>query len=278
MDYTKISVIIPCYNQASYLEEALASVLKQEYRDWECIIVNDGSTDATATLAEKWTLKDNRFIYIEQGNKGVVDARNNAISQASGSLILPLDADDKISEAYLSLAVTQFNTRENLKLVYSEAEYFGELEGKWDLPKFTRAELAERNIIFNCAMFKKTDWELIGGYDANCNKGLEDWEFWIHLLKSGGEVYKIPKVCFYYRQLNNSRNVSISSQEYVQLYEYLSLKHTAFFVEHLGSFKYLNDRLKKIERQNTRLKKQLEVKNKPITLKRMLQALLRRIK
>ncbi|PHR14733.1 MAG: glycosyl transferase family 2 [Aequorivita sp.] len=273
-----VSVIVPCYNQASYLEEALASVLRQEYQEWECIIVNDGSTDATATISKKWIKKDKRFKYLEQENSGVVAARNNGIKQAVGDYVLPLDADDKIGKEYLAKALGRFKNNEKLKLVYCEGEYFGELEKKWDLPEFTLQELATRNIIFNCAMFKKIDWERIGGYDANCTKGLEDWEFWIHLLKDGGEVYKIPKVCFYYRQVGNSRNVSITLQQYKEIYEYLSLKHTAFFVEHLGSFKFLYEKLKKLERQNTRLEKQIKANNNTLTMKRILKLLIRRIK
>ena len=59
-----ISVVVPCYNQAQYLDECLQSVLNQTYQDWECIIVNDGSSDNTEKIAKKWVSKDPRFKYL----------------------------------------------------------------------------------------------------------------------------------------------------------------------------------------------------------------------
>lgn len=74
-----VSIIVPCYNHAQYLDKTLTSVLNQTYRDWECIIVNDGSEDDTKIIAAKWCEKDNRFKYVDQENKGVSAARNNGI-------------------------------------------------------------------------------------------------------------------------------------------------------------------------------------------------------
>ncbi|MRT17170.1 glycosyltransferase [Vitellibacter sp. q18] len=273
-----VSIIVPCYNQAVYLYEALESVVKQSYTNWECIIINDGSTDNTIDIANIWISRDTRFKYLEQENKGVVNARNYGIKKAIGDYILPLDADDKISEDYIMLAIERFDNQKNLKLVYCEAAYFGDKTGKWYLPEFTLAELAVRNIIFNCAVFKKKDWESIGGYDDNFYEGLEDWEFWINLLKNGGAVYKIPKICFYYRQLSNSRNVSISPDQYEKIYQRLSLKHTAFFIKYLGSFKLLNDRIIKLEGQKVKLIKQVEAKNKSLTVKKIFKALVSHLK
>ena len=65
-----ISVIVPCYNQAQYLDECLQSVLDQTYTDWECIIVNDGSPDNTEEIAKNWVEKDTRFIYLSKENGG----------------------------------------------------------------------------------------------------------------------------------------------------------------------------------------------------------------
>jgi glycosyltransferase involved in cell wall biosynthesis len=98
-----ITVIVPCYNQAAYLDEALQSVLNQTYLYWECIIVNDGSTDQSEVKAKEWTEKDHRFKYFYQKNSGLCSARNFGIKKAQGEFILPLDADDKLGENYLKL-------------------------------------------------------------------------------------------------------------------------------------------------------------------------------
>ena len=103
-----ISVVVPCYNQAQYLDECLQSVLNQTYQDWECIIVNDGSPDNTEEIAKNWVEKDTRFIYLSKENGGLSSARNAGIEIAKGEWILPLDADDKIGERYLELAEKEF--------------------------------------------------------------------------------------------------------------------------------------------------------------------------
>lgn len=82
-----ISVIVPCYNQAQYLDECLQSVVEQTYPNWECIIVNDGSPDNTEEIALQWTEKDSRFIYIKKENGGLSSARNAGLEIAKGKWI-----------------------------------------------------------------------------------------------------------------------------------------------------------------------------------------------
>ncbi len=91
-----ISVIVPCYNQAQYLDECLQSVLDQTYQDWECIIVNDGSPDNTEEVAKKWLAKDSRFKYFYKENGGLSSARNAGIKDSIGQFIFFLDFDYKI--------------------------------------------------------------------------------------------------------------------------------------------------------------------------------------
>ena len=76
MNVMLISIIIPCYNQASHLEETLQCILQQEYANWECILVNDGSTDTSASILLSWVAKDARFRYFSIPNGGVSAARN----------------------------------------------------------------------------------------------------------------------------------------------------------------------------------------------------------
>lgn len=103
-----VSVIIPCYNKAAFLAEALDSVFMQSYSNWECIIINDGSLDNTQNIAKSYAIKDNRFKYLCQDNQGVSIARNNGIKASSGIFILPLDADDTIEPTYIEKAVNHF--------------------------------------------------------------------------------------------------------------------------------------------------------------------------
>ena len=236
MNNPLVSVIVPCYNQAQFLSEALESVLLQTYTNWECIIVNDGSADNTEKVAKNWLKKDDRIKYISKKNEGVSKARNIAIENAVGEFILPLDADDKISKRYIELALNEFIKNKNLKVVYCEAEYFGDKKGKIDLKPFTLANLSNKNMIFCTALYRKSDWKRVFGYDDLMVVGLEDWEFWISILKKDGEVKKINYLGFFYRIKNNSRNRSFSFKQRKILYDYLSIKHPDFFIEYNGNF------------------------------------------
>ncbi|MFE3871898.1 glycosyltransferase family 2 protein [Flavobacterium sp. ZS1P70] len=246
----KVSIIVPCYNQAEYLDEALQSVLDQTYNNWECIIVNDGSPDNTEEIAKIWMVKDLRFKYLFQENSGLCSARNMGISHAQGEFILPLDADDIIAKHYLNLAVQSFAKDNSLKVIYCRAEKFGIETGLWELPSFTLYNLSRNNLIFCSAFFKKKDWELVGGYDINMLYGWEDWEFWIAILKNGGNVKQLNEVGFYYRIKSNSMLRIINQENEKKMLSYLSVKHADFFVKQYGSFASMNHALMEEKNNN----------------------------
>lgn len=236
----KVSVIVPCYNQAQYLDEALQSVLDQTYQNWECIIVNDGSPDETEVIAKQWVEKDSRFVYLQKENGGLCSARNYGIEPAKGEFILPLDADDRIAPNYIAIALDSFQENSTLKVVYSKADKFGNETGIWDLRPFSLRAIAMENMIFCSAMYRKSDWERVGGYDINMIHGFEDWEFWIALLKNGGNVKRLDAIGFYYRMKPNSMVQMLNKDRKKKLHEYMSVKHADFFVAQLGSFIHLN--------------------------------------
>jgi glycosyltransferase involved in cell wall biosynthesis len=240
MNIPKVSIIVPCYNQAQYLDEALQSVFDQTYQDWECIIVNDGSPDNTETIAQNWCKKDARYTYLYKENGGLSSARNFGIQHAIGTYILPLDADDKIGIDYLALAIHSFQEDSSLKVAYCKAEKFGNEQGLWHLQPFSLQAMAMQNMIFCSAFFRKIDWERVQGYDEKMIYGWEDWEFWIAILKDGGNVKCIDKVGFYYRMKPNSMIQTLDKVKKDMLLNYMSIKHASFFVEQLGSFTRLS--------------------------------------
>ena len=233
-----ISVIVPCYNQAQYLDECLQSVLEQTYQNWECIIVNDGSPDNTEEVVKKWTEKDPRFKYLKKENGGLSSARNAGIKAAQGEWILPLDADDKIGDRYLELAEKEFG--ESYTVIYCKAEKIGAQQGAWDLPTFSIEKLAATNIIFCSFFFTKNKFIAVGGYDENMKKGLEDWEFLIALLKSGGKVIQLDYLGFYYRIKESSMITNLDTKTKEAIFKYIERKHLDFFHQHLGSIHLLN--------------------------------------
>lgn len=202
----KVSVIVPCYNQAKYLPECLDSLLAQSFPDWECIIINDGSEDDTDEVIDRYCKIDERFKYIRQNNQGVSAARNNGIKKSHGVYILPLDGDDAISPTYIERAVAIFESFPETKLVYCKADFFGDFEQEWLLPAYKYEFLLWSNCIFCSAMYKRADFDNTIGYNTNMKDGFEDWDFWLSLLDKDSIVYQIDEVLFHYRQKGYSRN------------------------------------------------------------------------
>jgi glycosyltransferase involved in cell wall biosynthesis len=250
MNSTLVSIIVPCYNQAQYLDEALQSVLNQTYQYWECIIINDGSSDKTEEVSKRWVEKDSRFVYLKKENAGLCSARNFGISNANSEYILPLDADDKIAANYVALALQAFQEDSSLKVVYCMAEKFGGASGIWKLKPFSLLNLCSNNMIFCTAVFKKQDWELVGGYDEKMLYGWEDWELWIAILKNGGGVICLDEVGFYYRVKSNSMLIQINDANKKYLLKYMSIKHADFFVAQLGSFTQINEILEQTRKEH----------------------------
>ncbi len=194
-----VSIIVPCYKQAEYLPETLESVLRQTYKTWECIIVDDGSPDNTQIIAESWCRKDNRFHYVHKDNGGLSSARNYGIQHSAGEFILPLDADDLIEETYLAKAISQFTKDPSVKLVYCKAQKFGLTNELWNLPDYNYQDFLYENCFFCTCMYRRRDYDQTTGYNINMRYGYEDWDFLLSLLKPSDKVVRLNEVLFFYR-------------------------------------------------------------------------------
>lgn len=224
-----VSIIVPCYNQAQYLDECLQSVLEQTYHDWECIIVDDSSPDNTEEIAKKWLEKDSRFKYLKKENGGVSSARNFGIEKANGTWILPLDGDDKIGTEYLSLAAKHFEN--NPTIIYCKADLFGTEEGSWNLRKYSYSEMLRVNHIFCSALFTKKSWLDAGGYDTSFVFGMEDWDFWLSILQPDSKVLQLDYTGFYYRRKKTSRDTEFLKSESKQ-----SETEKKIYTKHLNKY------------------------------------------
>jgi glycosyltransferase involved in cell wall biosynthesis len=239
-----VSIIVPCYNQAKYLPEALDSVLAQTYHDWECIIVNDGSPDNTEEVANQYCNKDKRFKYIYKENGGLSSARNAGIQSSSGEFILPLDADDLIGEHYLEKSIHRFQHFPDTKLVYCKAALFGEQVGEWTLPDYNYEALLFENMIFCSAIFRRFDYDKTGGYNENMTHGFEDWDFWISLLDESDVVYRIPEICFYYRIRYQSMARKITEETMQFLTRQIVMNHKERYKEMFPNIIYMNSQIR----------------------------------
>ncbi len=228
----KVSVIIPCFNQGKFVDDAVESVLNQTFQNFEIIIINDGSSDTfTNNLLKNYKKPKTKVIHTS--NQGVSSARNTAIAMARGKYILPLDADDKIANTYLEKAVKILDDNPKIGIVYCEAELFGIKNEKWSLPAYKFPKILTRNCIFVSGFFRKTDWQKTKGYSTEMKHGFEDWEFWLSLIELGVEIYRIPEILFYYRQTSNSRSTKMGKKREKQAIQNLFNFHPKLYAKNL---------------------------------------------
>ncbi|MBR4276280.1 MAG: glycosyltransferase [Prevotella sp.] len=204
-DRIRISIVIPCFNGAKWLSETVQSIFSQTFKQWECIIVNDGSIDNSFSLIKKYSEADNRIKYIDKKNEGIAIARNEAISMSQGEYILALDADDIIAPTYIEKAIEHFDKHPNTKIVYCQADFFGSVNKHWELPAYKYCEFIYNNCIFCSAIYRREDYNRTRGYNSNMKAIFEDWDFFLSMLNENDEVYCIPETLFFYRQHENSR-------------------------------------------------------------------------
>ncbi len=227
-----VSIIIPCYNQGATLGETLKSVAAQSYRRFETLVINDGSSDPQ-TLAVLDGIERGGTRVLHTDNQGLASARNNGIRAARGKYILPLDADDCIGVSYLEKAVAVLESRPKVGIVYCRAETFGEIQGPWEIPPYSLERMLLDNIIFCSAVFRRKDWEAVGGYDPKMEFGWEDYDFWLSLIERGVEVYRIPEVLFYYRVTAGSMVRTKSLEQKVDMFVRVFQKHRRLFEENI---------------------------------------------
>lgn len=228
----KVSVVIPCFNHWHYLRDAVDSVLKQTLADVEIIVVDDGSTQPPSDSLLEF-LKSSQVILLQKDNAGPSAARNHGIKNAHGELILTLDADDKIDPSYLEKAEKLFRDQSDIGIVYCDAAYFGNRNGKWELPPYNFPDILLDNFIFSAAVFRKADWQSVGGYNPNMIHGWEDHDFWLSIIELKRVVIRIPQTLFYYRQESDSRTQRFNAKQKMEMFEQLAKNHRNLYVENL---------------------------------------------
>ena len=231
----KISVVVPCYNQGKFLSEALDSVLAQTLQEWECIVVDDGSTDNSADIAKAYCAKDNRIRYVYQENAGPSAARNKGVSLTSAPLVFFLDGDDVILSELLGLGVEYMEKHTDCILYYTKGEYFGSRHGEFILNYTSYRDLLVANSIDCLCIVRRTDFERVGGFDEGLF-GYEDWEFFIRLLYHNDTIYKEPQILFKYRCNDSPSSVNYQAKaRNDEKTMYIYNKHIEKYAEYYGT-------------------------------------------
>lgn len=205
-----VSIIVPVYNMEQYVSDTIASIKGQTYSNWECIIVNDGSTDNSEEKILHLIENDSRFKYIKQENAGVAAARNTAIKNSIGKYILPVDPDDMIMETYVQTAVDFMEENPDYAIFSCAFIVFGAVAPKiltYTYEGFDK--LVQGNSIHNTSMFRRCDFDTVGEYDTNMEM-CEEWELFIRLAHNNDKVYIDRRPLFLYRNKGEqTRNLFI---------------------------------------------------------------------
>jgi glycosyltransferase involved in cell wall biosynthesis len=214
-----VSVIIPAFDAAKHIGQALNSVLSQTYEAIEVIVVDDGSSDATSAIVEEFVKRDVRVQLVRQSNAGVGGARNTAIGKARGKYIAPLDADDFWFPEKVKKQVScmeQLGSETGLVYCWSilideHGDFVGNgcsqtVEGR------LRHALVLRNIVGNASvpLFRATALEKVGLYltraEQGGTQGCEDWDLYIRIAEAFS-VHVVPEFQVAYRQTKRSMSV-----------------------------------------------------------------------
>lgn len=228
---TKVSVIVPAYNVSTYIADALKSLERQSFKEFEVLIVDDGSTDDTAEIVQTFCQRDSRFRLLQKPNGGLASARNYGIRQARGEYIALLDGDDIYEPDKLITHVIQLDRSSKIGVVYSASRAirddgkptFMVLSGK-PIKSDPLVALLCKNFVGHGsnAVFRRSIFEEVGGFDETL-PSCEDVDFWLRIAATRHwDFYLVPEVLCGYRvrpsglsfnvqQMQHSRETAIES-------------------------------------------------------------------
>jgi glycosyltransferase involved in cell wall biosynthesis len=212
----RVSIIIPTYNSAQFIAQAVDSVLAQTYPDFEVIVVDDGSTDDTQSVLAPYS---QRIRYIHQANKGPSAARNKGILAAWGDYILFLDSDDLIPPNKLELQIPPLEAHPDSGLVYSAWQHINEngtrIWGEMRPNKQGRVlkDLLRRSFYFppGAAVIRRDCLAKVGTFDETI-KGTEDTDMWLRIARAGYAFEYFDQPLFLYRVVKGSLSSNVTSQ------------------------------------------------------------------
>lgn len=242
MEYT-ISVIIPVYNTENYLQECLDSVINQTYDNLEIIIINDGSTDNSLEVCNKYKDIDSRIRIINQKNQGQANARNVALDTAKGEYVAFIDSDDIISQNYLATLYNyskKYDSEVAFCNVYEFKGIFKTNIKSTAIPKVYSTEgymkmYIERKVSAKaCGLLFKS--KLVNNVRFRENIFFEDWDYIYRLVNNANKVVYIRESLYFYRQRQDS-TMSNARKNFGQKH-YYSLKSILEEQEKFFSSKY----------------------------------------
>lgn len=222
-----VSIIIPCYNAEKYIAETIQSVINQTYKNWELMVVNDGSTDNSPDIIKEFVANDNRIAFIDKPNSGVSDSRNKGLAKAKGAYIAFLDADDVWNFQYLEKQIE--NLQANLytisytacQLINQKGEKLQQYIRGENTPQLNDFLLQKANYNTNPSgiVYEKKCFENVSGFDINLSNNA-DQDILIQMLAKGNIIGYIDEFLWDYRMHDNnmSKNIVVLEKDTLYLF------------------------------------------------------------
>lgn len=212
----KVSVILPIYNGARFVREAIDSVLAQSYRAYEVVIVNDGSLDESEAVIRPYYLNRPNFKYVAQSNQGVAAARNAGIALAEGELLTLLDQDDLWLPEKLAMQVRYMDEHPEVGLLHTLVGFVDAQSRAMDrvagwvseCSGWCTEKLLQGNPIAPLtAMFRRSCVAAVGGFDSACESA-DDWDLWLRISRHAQVGFlDVVTGLYRYHESNVSKNV-----------------------------------------------------------------------
>lgn len=251
----KVSIIVPVYNKKKYLNGVLENIQKQEFNDFECILVDDGSTDGSQNICDVFSKKDSRFLTLHMSNSGVSNARNTGLKRARGKYITFIDADDSIDINYLKKLVGDIeNTGADFVITgmkkywedtnnveYLKTPINGLYTFKEILPQFAEIQLKTGIFGFCCGKIFKKEIAYNIFFDASISLA-EDFDFYLKIYPKVKKVY-FDAECFY-GYLQESSNNSVKSDNQIDYLTQLQINlRYREFLKNMNSYSNKNQNI-----------------------------------
>ena len=216
----RVSVIVTNYNYGRFLSECLDSIVRQTYKNYELIVVDDGSTDNSLEVINRYKLFIDKLI-IFNCNRGVVTAGNVGIDASEGELCCFINADDYIEPDYISSCVETLDSNPSRAYAYTDFWHFGNgIDNGVTVADFSPEALRSWNMVLASAMFKKEVFKRVGGLEVK--EGFEDYDLWLKMLSVGEEGIRVPGFLYRYRNHDDNRSRNIN---YADLGNQIKEKH-----------------------------------------------------
>ncbi len=195
----EVSVVIPCFNQGEWVEEAAISVFEQTESSWEVILVDDGSTDAETIEILDVLAEMPRVRLIRQENQGLPAARNAGMGEALGEFLVPLDADDELHPEFMEALIEALAGQPDAAYAHCWGRLTHDINAHWATRPFNAYQLLLSNSVLGCVLMRSDAWHAVGGYDESLVDGNEDWDLWLRFLEGGWGQVQVRRPLFRYR-------------------------------------------------------------------------------